>query len=132
MVGVAALAGYWAGGRNDDMTTTALIAGYQRAALSGQQVDVVSEDRHTVKPWFTAHAPLGALVLALVEIDQPAIGHLIDHHAARLAHVDRERDGLGGAAGQCVEIFPAIGAGEVRILGGQGLHRRLERGGFAD
>jgi anti-sigma factor RsiW len=78
MVAVAALAGYWAGGRSDDMTTTALVAGYQRAALSGQQVDVVSEDRHTVKPWFTAHAPLGALVLDLASQGYPLIGGRLD------------------------------------------------------
>ena len=78
MVGVAALAGYWAGGRSDDMTTTALVAGYQRAALSGQQVDVVSSDRHTVKPWFTTHAPLGALVLDLVAEGYPLIGGRLD------------------------------------------------------
>ena len=78
MVGVAALAGYWAGGRGDDMTTTALVAGYQRAALSGQQVDVASSDRHTVKPWFTTHAPLGALVLDLVAEGYPLIGGRLD------------------------------------------------------
>jgi anti-sigma factor RsiW len=78
LVAVAALAGYWAGGRSDDMTTTALVAGYQRASLSGQQVDVASSDRHTVKPWFTTHAPLGALVLDLVSQGYPLIGGRLD------------------------------------------------------
>ena len=77
-VAVAALAGYWAGGRGDDPTLTALVAGYQRAELSGQQVDVASSDRHTVKPWFTTHAPLGALVLDLVADGYPLIGGRLD------------------------------------------------------
>jgi anti-sigma factor RsiW len=77
-VAVAALAGYWAGGRSDDPTMTALVAGYQRAELSGQQVDVASSDRHTVKPWFTTHAPLGALVLDLVADGYPLIGGRLD------------------------------------------------------
>ncbi len=60
---VAALAGYQAGraGRGDP-ALAALVAGHERAALSGQPIDVASSDRHTVKPWLAARAPLGAFV----------------------------------------------------------------------
>ena len=63
LAAVAALAGYEAGraGRGDP-TLAALVAGHQRAALSGQPIDVASSDRHTVKPWLAARAPLGAFV----------------------------------------------------------------------
>jgi len=59
----AALAGFEAGraGR-DDPTLAALVSGHERAVLSGQPFDVASSDRHTVKPWLAARAPLGAFV----------------------------------------------------------------------
>lgn len=74
----AALAGYQAGRGTKDPDLAALVAGYQRAALSGQPIDVASSDRHTVKPWLTARAPLGALVLDLAEDGYPLIGGRID------------------------------------------------------
>ena len=63
LAGLAALVGFEAGraGR-DDPTLAALVAGHQRAALSGQPFDVASSDRHTVKPWLAARATLGAFV----------------------------------------------------------------------
>ncbi len=74
----AALAGYWAGSRRGDPDVAALVAGYQRAALSGQPIDVASSDRHTVKPWLAAHAPLGALVPDLSAEGYPLIGGRIE------------------------------------------------------
>jgi anti-sigma factor RsiW len=61
-----------------DATLDALVAGYQRAALAGQPFDVASSDRHTVKPWLTARAPLGALVLDLADVGYPLAGGRID------------------------------------------------------
>ena len=75
---VAALGGYTAGRSGGDPTTAALVAGYQRAALSGQPVDVASSDRHTVKPWLAARAPFGALAPDLAEDGFPLLGGRID------------------------------------------------------
>ena len=63
LAGFAALAGFEAGraGRNDP-ALAALVSGHERAVLSGQPFDVASSDRHTVKPWLAARAPLGAFV----------------------------------------------------------------------
>jgi anti-sigma factor RsiW len=74
----SALGGYWAGAPHGDPTLAALVAGYQRAELSGQPVDVASSDRHTVKPWLAAHAPLGSLALDLAADGFPLIGGRIE------------------------------------------------------
>jgi len=74
----AALAGYWAGGATKDPTLAELVAGYQRAALSGQPVDVASSDRHTVKPWLAARAPFGSLAPDLAKDGFPLLGGRID------------------------------------------------------
>jgi len=80
----AAFVGYRAGvAGGGDPQLAALVAGYQRAALSGQPIDVASSDRHTVKPWLTARAPLGALVLDLADDGFPLIGGRIDILDAR-------------------------------------------------
>jgi anti-sigma factor RsiW len=79
----AALAGYWLGSLRSDPDVAELVAGYQRAALSGVPVDVASSDRHTVKPWLAAHAPLGALALDLAPDGYPLIGGRIEIVAGR-------------------------------------------------
>ncbi len=63
MAGLAAFAGFEAGRiRRDDPTLAALLAGHERAVLSGQPFDVASSDRHTVKPWLAERTTLGAFV----------------------------------------------------------------------
>jgi anti-sigma factor RsiW len=74
----AALAGYQAGRATRDPDLSALVAGYQRAALSGQPIDVASSDRHTVKPWLASRAPLGAQAPDLAEDGYPLLGGRID------------------------------------------------------
>ena len=75
LAAAAALGGYQAGraGRGDP-TLAALVAGHERAALSGQPIDVASSDRHTVKPWLAARAPLGAFVPDLSADGFPLLG----------------------------------------------------------
>jgi anti-sigma factor RsiW len=76
----AALAGFWAGRATGggESAVAALVAGYQRAALSDQPIDVASSDRHTVKPWLAAHAPLGAAAPDLAKDGYPLVGGRID------------------------------------------------------
>ena len=74
----AALAGYGAGRWRDDPTLPTLVAFYQRAALSGQPVDIASSDRHNVKPWLAARAPFGALAPDLADDGFPLLGGRID------------------------------------------------------
>ena len=93
----AALAGYAAGraGMGGDPTTAALVADYQRAALSGQPVDVATSDRHTVKPWLAARAPFGALAPELADEGFPLLGGRID---IRRPPADPDRWCIGGAS----------------------------------
>ena len=74
----AALAGYGAGQWRGDPVLATLVSGYQRAALSGQPVDVASSDRHTVKPWLAARAPFGALAPDLADDGFALLGGRID------------------------------------------------------
>ncbi|MGA2492080.1 MAG: hypothetical protein ABSF67_03915, partial [Roseiarcus sp.] len=45
--------------RTADPVVAAIVADFARAGLSDRPFDVASSDRHTVKPWLVAHAPLG-------------------------------------------------------------------------
>ncbi len=80
---VAALGGYGAGRAGGDPEVAALVAGYQRAALSGQPIDVASSDRHTVKPWLAARTPLGVQAPDLADDGFPLVGGRIDIVDAR-------------------------------------------------
>ena len=62
----------------DPTTLATLAAGYQRAALSGQPYDVASSDRHTVKPWLTARAPLGVVAPDLADAGFTLAGGRLD------------------------------------------------------
>ncbi len=75
---VSAFAGYQAGRTTGNPELAALVAGYQRAALSGQEVDIVSSDRHTVKPWLATRAPLGAQAPDLADKGYPLLGGRIE------------------------------------------------------
>ncbi len=61
-----------------DPVVAALVAGYERAALSGQPIDVASSDRHTVKPWLASRAPLGSEAPDLADAGFPLMGGRID------------------------------------------------------
>jgi anti-sigma factor RsiW len=58
--------------------TQTLIAAYERAQLSGQAFDIASSDRHTVKPWLAARAPLGADVVDISEAGFQLAGGRLD------------------------------------------------------
>jgi anti-sigma factor RsiW len=60
--------------RATDPVAVAVVADFARAAVSDRQYDVASSDRHTVKPWLVAHAPLGAEVADLADKGYPLAG----------------------------------------------------------
>jgi anti-sigma factor RsiW len=73
VIGAAAQA-LLASSRTADPVATALVADFARAELSDRPFDVASSDRHTVKPWLVAHAPLGAEVVDLADKGYPLAG----------------------------------------------------------
>ena len=62
---------------------TALITGHQRALLASSSVEVVSEDRHTVKPWFDSHLALSPRVADLASSGFTLLGGRADQVAGK-------------------------------------------------
>ena len=56
----------------------AILAGHERGQISGQPVDVVSSDRHTVKPWLAAKLPVATTVVDLAPQGFALLGGRID------------------------------------------------------
>jgi anti-sigma factor RsiW len=61
-----------------DATADILLAGHLRALMAPQAVDVVSSDRHTVKPWFNGKIPEAPKVVELANQGFPLVGGRID------------------------------------------------------
>src|SRR5262249_30711637 len=63
---------------NLDDIERAAVAGHARGLLSGQPVDVVSTDRHTVKPWLATKVPFATTVVDLAADGYVLAGGRVD------------------------------------------------------
>jgi len=61
-----------------DAAMQAIVSAHMRSQISGQPVDVISSDRHTVKPWLASKLPVAAVVVDLASEGFPLLGARID------------------------------------------------------
>ncbi|MGH6801573.1 MAG: anti-sigma factor family protein, partial [Methylocella sp.] len=59
-------------------TMQAVVFAHMRGQISGQPVDVISSDRHAVKPWIAGKLPVAAVVVDLASEGFPLLGGRID------------------------------------------------------
>lgn len=61
-----------------DATARSVVASHMRGVIAGQPVDVVSTDRHTVKPWLAGKVPLATAVVDLAADGYALAGGRVD------------------------------------------------------
>ena len=77
VLGAGAYARFIAPPGGDDVQR-AIVAGFIRGRLSGQPVDIVTSDRHTVKPWLASKIASATTVVDLALEGFPLIGGRVD------------------------------------------------------
>ncbi|WP_174904925.1 anti-sigma factor family protein, partial [Burkholderia latens] len=85
MVALAAAAGMTLSARHadTDRTVDELVSSHVRAGLSARDIDVISTDRHTVKPWFNGRLDYAPPVEDLSASGFPLAGGRLDYVGGR-------------------------------------------------
>lgn len=86
---IGALLFYGATSRSDLLNATArdAMTAHARALMSGQTVQVASNDQHTVRPWFSTRVPFSPPVRDVLPSEFPLLGGRIDQLGDRPAAV---------------------------------------------
>lgn len=78
LVGVLVGYGAFAPRQKDSSEDKTLVSAFMRTQIGGQSVDVVSSDRHVVKPWLAGRAPLAVAALDLASSGFPLAGGRVE------------------------------------------------------
>jgi len=77
-IGIGGGATYWALSRRETGVVDALVAGHRRALLAEAPVDIASNDRHNVRPWFDARIAISPPAPDLTARGYPLVGGRVD------------------------------------------------------